>query len=178
MAIDHIVYASSSESLPTELDIELSNPIAKVPVKSDSVEKKMEVSPLNEKYPPTPKLRDSFRPRFASPRLTIRLLLRRAKRYISHSWSRLWAKSVSPPSSIQLNLRRMARTRKLVTILSRLLATKSEVIARIRKRLSVTASGKQIGEDLELSIYMGDVQGKNKSYSSHLLLEMTFFWLL
>jgi Mg2+ and Co2+ transporter CorA len=50
----------------------------------------------------------------------------------------------------------MARTRRLVTSLGRLLSTKAEVIAQIRKRL---ASGTK-PEDAEVAMYMGDVQGQ------------------
>ncbi|KAG2154797.1 hypothetical protein DEU56DRAFT_725484 [Suillus clintonianus] len=58
-------------------------------------------------------------------------------------------------------LLRMARARRLVTSLTRLLATKSEVISQTRKRFLTggrqTASP-QGNEDLEIAIYMGDVQ--------------------
>jgi magnesium transporter len=58
-------------------------------------------------------------------------------------------------------LLRMARARRLVTSLTRLLATKSEVISQIRKRFLI--GGRQIAspqgnDDLEIAIYMGDVQ--------------------
>ncbi|KIJ21792.1 hypothetical protein PAXINDRAFT_95290 [Paxillus involutus ATCC 200175] len=58
-------------------------------------------------------------------------------------------------------LRRMARTRRLVTSLSRLLASKSEVISQIRKRFltSFGRFGHNIyTDDLDIAIYMGDVQ--------------------
>ncbi|KAF9229240.1 hypothetical protein BS17DRAFT_771220 [Gyrodon lividus] len=58
-------------------------------------------------------------------------------------------------------LRRMARTRRLVTSLSRLLASKSEVVSQIRKRF-LTSSGRFghdiYTNDLDIAIYMGDVQ--------------------
>ncbi|TFY72859.1 hypothetical protein EVG20_g140 [Dentipellis fragilis] len=69
----------------------------------------------------------------------------------------------APPVTANVSaLRRMARTRRLVTSLARVLATKSEVVARIRKRL-LTPGGEygQVDggqEDHELAIYMGDVQ--------------------
>ncbi|KIK94077.1 hypothetical protein PAXRUDRAFT_828359 [Paxillus rubicundulus Ve08.2h10] len=58
-------------------------------------------------------------------------------------------------------LRRMARTRRLVTSLSRLLASKSEVISQIRKRFLTWLGrfGHNIyTDDLDIAIYMGDVQ--------------------
>ena len=58
----------------------------------------------------------------------------------------------------------MARTRRLVTSLARLLATKSEVVAQIRKRLlssnpSGLGNGASEDDDTEIAIHMGDVQG-------------------
>jgi len=57
----------------------------------------------------------------------------------------------------------MARARRLVTSLSRLLATKSEVVAQLRKRLMSTQSGPSslssgAGDGMEVAIYLGDVQ--------------------
>jgi magnesium transporter len=66
--------------------------------------------------------------------------------------------------STAITLRRLARTRRLVTSLTRLLAAKSEVIAQIRKRL-LTPNHHRIGfgentaEDIDVAIYLGDVQG-------------------
>jgi len=62
-----------------------------------------------------------------------------------------------------LTLRRMARTRRLVTSLTRLLATKSEVVAQIRKRLLTSGhpglgNGAGKDDDIEVAIHMGDVQ--------------------
>ncbi|KIK28576.1 hypothetical protein PISMIDRAFT_38407, partial [Pisolithus microcarpus 441] len=54
-------------------------------------------------------------------------------------------------------LRRIARTRRLVTSLTRLLASKSEVVSRISKRyLNGTAVVQS--DDVEIAMYMGDVQ--------------------
>ena len=65
-------------------------------------------------------------------------------------------------------LQRMAATRRIVTSLGRLLATKDEVITQIRKRLQPTAYdpkergvGLDMQDDREIAIYMGDVQGKD-----------------
>lgn len=55
------------------------------------------------------------------------------------------------------SLHRMARIRRLVTSLGRLLATKSEVIAQLRKRLLTGGISK--ADDTEVAIYMGDIQG-------------------
>lgn len=65
-------------------------------------------------------------------------------------------------------LLRMANTRRLVTSLGRLLATKSEVIGQLRKRLHGSA-GNMVDWDegdmaggQEVGIYLGDVQGVSK----------------
>lgn len=62
-------------------------------------------------------------------------------------------------------LARMAGTRRVVTSLGRLLGTKGEVIAQIRKRLVIASAeaynsglGKYNSNGGEVSIYMGDVQ--------------------
>ncbi|KAJ7092686.1 hypothetical protein C8R44DRAFT_816287 [Mycena epipterygia] len=67
------------------------------------------------------------------------------------------------PSPTASTLHRMARARRLVTSLSRLLATKSEVVAQLRKRLltSVQSGTSKVSgdrESAEVAIYLGDVQ--------------------
>nr|GAT44159.1 predicted protein [Mycena chlorophos] len=64
--------------------------------------------------------------------------------------------SVNPNTA---TLQRMARARRLVTSLSRLLASKSEIIAQFRKRLLTPPSGASPNEQsVEVAIYLGDVQ--------------------
>ncbi|KAK7064261.1 hypothetical protein R3P38DRAFT_2823375 [Favolaschia claudopus] len=69
--------------------------------------------------------------------------------------------SSSPTAS---TLHRMARARRLITSLSRLLASKSEVVAQLRKRLHTSSlSELGVGVDLErteVAMYLGDVQGR------------------
>ena len=59
-------------------------------------------------------------------------------------------------------LLRMSSTRRIVTGLGRLLAGKMEVVGRIQKRLTIPArgGGAQLGHGSEISIYVGDVLGK------------------
>lgn len=115
---------------------------------------------LNEK---SPSVGGSIRPRFAAPRWTFPLIFRRIRRTFTKRWRRIATPSEAPPSATTLTLRQMARARRLVTSLSRLLASKSEVVTQIRKRLLKTGtSGLGNGtkvEELEVAIYMGDVQG-------------------
>lgn len=72
-----------------------------------------------------------------------------------------------PPTKLATfrTLLRMANTRRLVTSLGRLLATKSDVIGQLRKRLQGT-NGNAVDWDegdmaggQEVGIYLGDVQG-------------------
>lgn len=121
--------------------------------------------------------RGSARTRFSFPRPTFTLIMRRLKRAIqslSISISVTVTTTIykTPSNPRATDLRRMARTRRLVTSLTRLLATKSEVVAQIRKRL-LTAGRSGLGngagkdDDIEVAIYMGDVQGK--AFSSRAL---------
>lgn len=113
--------------------------------------------------------RNSAQTRFSFPRPTPSLILRRLKRAIqslSVSISLTITTTIqrTPVNSTTMTLRRMARTRRLVTSLTRLLATKSEVVAQIRKRLlmaghSGLGNGAGKDDDIEVAIYMGDVQG-------------------
>lgn len=109
---------------------------------------------------------ESMRAHFAPQRPSPRLLFRRARRYLVRLWSRLWhRKADARVNPRMMTLRRMAKTRKLVTLLGRLLAAKADVITQIRKRLLQSGepslgNGGTKGEELEVAIYMGDVQGK------------------
>jgi magnesium transporter len=132
-------------------------------------------SQLDEKYTDNKELEEkpqsSPRPRFVAPYLTISLAYHRTKRFISNIWkSCAWRTKTEPPttptmtpSPSQVTFRRIGSTRKLVTSLVRLLATKSDVLTAFRKRLlrastlkpkSMTARSSE-----ELAIYSGDIQG-------------------
>jgi len=105
--------------------------------------------------------------RFSLPPVTFPLVLRRIKRSIARRWKKLSTSSEHDSLVPKLHntlARRIARTRKLVTTLARLLSTKSEVIAQIQKRLitfssSKLGNGSRSNEDADLAIYMGDIQG-------------------
>ncbi|TFK30406.1 hypothetical protein FA15DRAFT_662361 [Coprinopsis marcescibilis] len=172
VAIDKLVYAEGGEAEDTK-----STPIAEPPTPS-TLKPELENEPVAEKHhidqqleknpvnPNTNTSEESIRPHFTAPRPTLRMLFRRYRRNIA-SFFREWRRNKKPETRINpraSTLRRMARTRRLVTSLGRLLATKSDVIGQIRKRLlqqGVTASlgnGGSKGEELEVAIYMGDVQ--------------------
>ncbi|KAF9015124.1 hypothetical protein BDQ17DRAFT_1340517 [Cyathus striatus] len=108
------------------------------------------------------KAEESIRPQFARPRPIIPLLFRHLKRFFIQQWLSVCGMMDAPPSSTALTLRRMARTRRLVTSLSRLLATKADVVAQIRKRLHDfdrigLGNGTSKVNDLEIAMYMTDV---------------------
>jgi magnesium transporter len=107
--------------------------------------------------------------RFTRPRFTQPLFFQRLKRNLQNllkTFATTREANVRPTRATTTNtLLRMARARRLVTSLARLLATKSEVVSQIRKRFLI--SGRQTtspqgngNEDVEIAIYMGDVQGK------------------
>lgn len=76
--------------------------------------------------------------------------------------SRFARPPASAPSKTNTTVRRMARTRRLVTSLTRVLAAKSEVVTQLKKRLLNTGEsglGEGMGDDQDVFMYMGDVQG-------------------
>ncbi|KAL0071874.1 hypothetical protein AAF712_000796 [Marasmius tenuissimus] len=97
--------------------------------------------------------------RFALPRPPMALMQKRFLRFFRSRFRLSKGEKSSPPSTTYVNLRRIARTRKLVTSLTRVLASKADVIAQIRKRMVSGLGGASSAEDLEVAIYMGDVQG-------------------
>ncbi|KAF5374754.1 hypothetical protein D9758_000319 [Tetrapyrgos nigripes] len=92
--------------------------------------------------------------RFSLPRPPLPLLYRRALRFLRsrRKTSRKDKENILNYGGV--TLRRMAKARRLVTSLTRLLATKSEVISQVRKRLLSAA------EDVDVAIYMGDIHGQ------------------
>ena len=163
MAIDLIVYNHNSEFNPS--DAVPSVDLVKLPQTDLIPPTKVEEPPISEKYP---------LPRSISP-LTIRLLLCRAQRHLANIWRQYWKKPNISPGATQLTLRRMVRTRKLVTGLGRLLGTKSDVVTQIRKRLMRSAQGEHTSEALEVAIYMGDVQGQRLRDAESLASFMSCF---
>ncbi|TFK41201.1 hypothetical protein BDQ12DRAFT_664050 [Crucibulum laeve] len=171
MAIDELVFSGPVEQgSPQEINTETgreSSPESMTTVRVDSSEKpsisqesgyvKSEDKLERENIP------EDIRPRFARPRLTVTLIIRRLKRYVVTTWLSLSMISDSSPSASTTTLRRMARTRRLVTSLGRLLATKSDVVTQVKKRLHDfdrigLGNGTSKAEDLEIAMYMGDIQ--------------------
>ena len=107
------------------------------------------------------------KPRFYSP-TSFPLLVRRARRAIRETITSIPRfKAVDTQSSDYYHplttVHRMARIRRLVTSLTRFLAVKSEVVAQVRKRLLAKGEwslGTGTEDDLDVFVYMGDVQGE------------------
>ncbi|KAJ3524611.1 hypothetical protein NMY22_g10923 [Coprinellus aureogranulatus] len=178
MAIDNLVYFEDDED---DQFMEFGNQEQGSSAASSTVKAESEIGVLspktsNTEYQPyeKPALDTASSTegsiRFVPPRPTPRLVFRRARRYVGRVFSRLWKllrRREAQESRINprtMTLRRMAKTRKLVTLLSRLLASKADVVTQIRKRLMQAGepslgNGGTKGEEMEVAIYMGDVQG-------------------
>jgi magnesium transporter len=153
IAIDDLVFLDSDQVLPRQVENRDEAAHSAISNKVDTTQ--------HFQLPGDAMQTDLVGSRFPSPRLTVSVL----KRTSYSIWKLIAAASTgSQPAANHFTLRRVARTRKLVTVLTRLLAPKSEVIAQIRKRL-LTPSQSGLGngtirdEDVEVSIYLGDVQG-------------------
>jgi magnesium transporter len=101
---------------------------------------------------------------FSLPRLTCGLMLRRwwraISRFVNFCMRNKMRSKVKPSfSRAFFDLHRMARTRHLATSVARVLATKPDVIAGIRKRL-LASDGPDASDDAEVAIYFGDVEGE------------------
>ena len=106
----------------------------------------------------------SPRPRFVIRNLSVSLVFHRMKRFISNAWRTKFAPPPTPaPTPSQLTLRCIGSTRKLITSLVRLLATKSNVLTAFRKQLmraTVLKHKSMAGRSSdELAIYSGDLEG-------------------
>ncbi|KAI0651923.1 hypothetical protein C8Q79DRAFT_997150 [Trametes meyenii] len=109
--------------------------------------------------------RSILRPRF-SAQSSIPLLMRRVRRAIRDTIASIPRfKAIDTESSDYrrptTTIHRMARTRRLVTSLTRFLAVKSEVVTQVKKRLITQGEwglGTGTEDDLDVFVYMGDVQ--------------------
>lgn len=158
MAVEDLVFTGEGDSTYSPTQEEESHDMATI----DSADK------VTEKEAPEPYTSDkatiidrAVKTHFApDPPRSLSLLVRRLKRHWNFR-KKPQPQALEQESAKYSSLLRMARTRKLVTSLSRLLATKSDVVAQVRKRL-LTASASQeqrTGDDAEIAMYMGDVQG-------------------
>ncbi|SJL05262.1 uncharacterized protein ARMOST_08628 [Armillaria ostoyae] len=102
-------------------------------------------------------LQQSLQTRFSLPRPPLPIVFRRIKRLFRRRRKQTSSSEISNSTSPTTStLRRMAKARRLVTSLTRLLASKADVVLQIRKRL-LSGHDKKV-EDVEIAIYMGDIQ--------------------
>lgn len=153
MAIEKLVYSDSNGLGDTPIKLD------SLPLPSPQTEKE-DLPTFNEKIGVKLAITHT---RFTVSRPPLHFLYRRFLRSIRTRWrsSLPTEKVVAPPSSKTITLRRMAATRRLVTSIARLLSTKGEVVTQIRKRLlSGSGNSKASNEEVEVAMYMGDVQGE------------------
>ncbi|KDQ63596.1 hypothetical protein JAAARDRAFT_695735 [Jaapia argillacea MUCL 33604] len=141
-------------------------PESKLPQENEKTNSSETITPglLDEKQDSTSYKLDRPRvTRFSLPRPPIPLLFCRIGRFL-HLRSRANIVNIRIVSAgTTTTLRRIAKARRLVTTLTRLLAMKSEVVAHIRKRLLTSGEGglpnrSGTGDDTEVAIYLGDIQ--------------------
>ena len=157
--IESVVY---NEDSPGSIVTVPSISLARASRLYNSEEKPEKVLSLDEKLRDVASIRTT-KTQFSLPQSTFGLTLRRAlfcfiglfkpSRRKLHHVKKLNVNSASS------DLRRIARTRRLVTSLVRALATKPEVVAGIHKRLT-TADRLIAGDDVEVGMYFGDIQGR------------------
>lgn len=160
---DNAGSASSSETAASRLRLHRTHSLEQV-VAHDSVEEseKMSTPTLTEKAPTRLKSMER-KTRFSLP-MQWPLCIRRTRRCLREGFAHFQVvfKHTSTISSTSTVLR-MARTRRLVTSLTRFLAHKSEVVAQLQKRLLTIGEwglGRGTDHDHDVFIYMGDVQGQ------------------
>ena len=104
--------------------------------------------------------------------LPVSLYIRRARRFIKSKIFKSsmgtgvgepWVPQQANPAT--RTVYRMAKIRKLVTSLTRLLSTKADLIRQIRKRL-VTRGEWSLDSDPELYIHLGDILGLSLPYAN------------
>ncbi|KAF9044562.1 hypothetical protein BDZ89DRAFT_1059044 [Hymenopellis radicata] len=158
MAIEDLVFENAVSATRSETSNSARNTVSS-PAQSDrTLNEKDEMSSISEKTGSPPKRTT----RFELPRPPLPMLLRRLRRFgrRSHTKPHEHEESSNSPSPTSSTLRRMAKARRLVTSLTRLLAVKSDIILQIRKRLLLAgaASPEDKREDAaEIAIHMGDV---------------------
>jgi magnesium transporter len=173
IAIDNLVFLNSDMVPP--IQVENQGGVAN-PAMSEKVDMTQDVQLLEKNAVQTGPVNP-----LSTPRLNVAMVFRQIKRTMNRIWKSIAAPFAGlQPIATHFTLRRIARARKLVTSLARLLATKSEVIAQIRKRLLTSShsglgNGTRRDEDVEVSIYLGDVQGglvlvlfRRRSSNTHL----------
>jgi magnesium transporter len=116
--------------------------------------------------------------KFRAPPLPVSLHIRRARRFLKSLFSNTstatgagepWTEEPANPAT--RTVYRMAKIRRLVTTLTRLLSTKADLIGQIQKRL-VTRGELSLDSDPELYIHMGDILGQQLSHTNSPILNV------
>jgi magnesium transporter len=140
-------------------------PMSTSPVNPMEFLKELKGPPAEEKASSTPFANEKQASvKVSPPKLDFRLIWRRVRRAFFHLIRfclRREARIISSVTHTSFGIHHMARARRLVTSVARVLATKPEVLTGIRKRLLIP-DGLAAGDDTELVIYFGDVQGQPK----------------
>lgn len=167
-AIDQMVFTETAspqlEEIESSTKIPLTVPDADAEPKQAEKLSEIEITTI-EKRTLTDRT-PSFHTRFASPRLSIPLLFRRARRHLHRMRRGFWSKATSPGAT-RSTLRRIARVKKLIVVLGRLLSSKSDLMTGIKKRIIKALESKTEGtthkqppEEVEIVMYMTDIQGE------------------
>ena len=176
VAVENIVFSDGVVQAPTKLPaLEVKATSLTVPKTRDS-EKPFLLSTTSDEKQSSRKDVASIKPsktHFSLPRPTLPLTYHRFKQTLHRTWSGLissksttYAQLANNPTS--LTLKRMTRVRRLVTSVGRVLVTKSEVVTQLQKRLLTADEHGHLntrGDDVEVAIYMADVQGQLLPYS-------------
>lgn len=174
ISIENLVFADDATRLQAAAsDVSLPPSISN----SDTVVSKSSLDHENIFSPPLsekPDQRNSQRMRFSVPKQRLfslrrlKQLARRLSLIISQVNFNLHIKQPQTNTTFTA-VHRVAHVRRLVTSLSRFLATKSEVVAQVKKRILMTGEhglGNGTGDDRDVFVYMGDVQGMRGTRSS------------
>lgn len=160
------VVKNTASAIPDKLSLKSGGATVNEKVTSADLDEAREPSSLPHLSTTTSIKSFGSRLRFVSPSFS--MIMRQAKRAVVelfNSVPRFKAVNTKAPGYHHPThtVARMARVRRLVTSLARFLAVKSEVVAQVKKRLLTKGEwglGTGMEDDLDIYVYMGDVQGK------------------
>ena len=167
MAIDNTIFSGELDPITPTKSPKVASVISTNRTRTNT-DSQLEVKYTDNQGLEDEKSQRSPRLHFVVPHLTVSFSFNAAKRFIINAWKLCtWRTKVgsSPtltptPTPSQLTLQRIGSTRKLVTSLVRLIATKPDVLTAYRKQLMRSTALKHNGRSSdELAIYSGDVQG-------------------
>lgn len=159
--IESVLFSEDQTRMPPQTDqtaLEKSASSSDTAISHGSVEDQEKLSPASLSEKPTHRSQLKASAGYGCPGLIQRLAMR-LKWLVPEVDLKVKRPQVgATPDTVY----RVAYVRRLVTSLSRFLATKSEVVAQVKKRLLMTGEsglGNGTGDDHDVFMYMGDVQG-------------------